>query len=169
MCLQTPCGQAHRLFQTEQHSRHRPKTTARIRNTAHALCWRRIRRRHWTDGVYRPLRSAATGRNCNNQSRSNKIMKPHNANNPTCLMQAIKMRYALRPKHIYNFAKMLFNFCKVANYDWPTLSCVFVSKSDASWRSCNCIAGSPCSRLTIRPRRTASRASICSAQRITFL
>ena len=50
-----------------------------------------------------------------------------------------------------------------------TLSCVFVSKSLASCRSCNWPDGSPCSRLTIRPRLTAGRAWIGSAQRTTFL
>ena len=39
-----------------------------------------------------------------------------------------------------------------------TLSCVFVSKSPASWRSCNWLEGSPCTRLTMRPRRAAGRA-----------
>jgi hypothetical protein len=39
-----------------------------------------------------------------------------------------------------------------------TLSWVFVSKSLASCRSCNCSDGSPCIRLTIRPRFTAGRA-----------
>jgi len=33
-----------------------------------------------------------------------------------------------------------------------TLSCVFVSKSLASWRSCNWLDGSPLTRFTIRPR-----------------
>jgi hypothetical protein len=32
------------------------------------------------------------------------------------------------------------------------LSCVFVAKSLASWRSRNCSAGRPLVRLTIRPR-----------------
>jgi hypothetical protein len=41
-----------------------------------------------------------------------------------------------------------------------TLSCVFVSKSLASWRSCSWLAGSPCTRLTMRPRRTAGRCAI---------
>ena len=50
-----------------------------------------------------------------------------------------------------------------------TLSCVFVSKSLASCRSCNWLDGSPCIRFTIRPRCTAGRAPIASAQRWTFL
>lgn len=49
------------------------------------------------------------------------------------------------------------------------LSCVRRSKSLASWRSCNCNSGSPKARFTIRPRLTAGRASIFSAQAITFL
>ncbi len=49
------------------------------------------------------------------------------------------------------------------------LSCVFVSKSLASCRSCSCSDGSPITRLTMRPRLTAGRARIASAQRITFL
>ena len=36
-----------------------------------------------------------------------------------------------------------------------TLSCVCVSKSPASWRSCSWLAGSPNTRLTMRPRLTA--------------
>src|SRR3954471_7893152 len=51
----------------------------------------------------------------------------------------------------------------------PTLSCVFVSKSDASWRSCSWLAGSPEMRLTMRPRFTAGRLAIASVQRCTFL
>ena len=43
-------------------------------------------------------------------------------------------------------------------YSAATLSCVFVAKSLASCRSCNCSDGSPCSRFTIRPRFTAGRA-----------
>ena len=39
----------------------------------------------------------------------------------------------------------------------PILSCVLVSKSLASWRSCNCSSGGPLVRLTIRPRLTAAR------------
>src|SRR4051812_36871604 len=50
-----------------------------------------------------------------------------------------------------------------------SLSCVFVSKSLASWRSCSCSEGSPAVRLTIRPRLTAGRAWIWSAQRLTCL
>ena len=50
-----------------------------------------------------------------------------------------------------------------------SLSCVFVSKSLASWRSCNWLEGSPEVRLTIRPRLTAGRTAIVSAQRRTFL
>jgi hypothetical protein len=48
-----------------------------------------------------------------------------------------------------------------------TLSCVIVSKSLASWRSCNCSEGSPKARFTIRPRLTAGRSPIASAQRRT--
>src|SRR6476660_6838706 len=51
----------------------------------------------------------------------------------------------------------------------PILSCVFVSKSLASWRSCNWLAGSPEMRLTMRPRFTAGRFAIASVQRCTFL
>src|SRR5207342_782345 len=50
-----------------------------------------------------------------------------------------------------------------------SLSCVFVSKSLASWRSCNWLEGSPEVRLTMRPRLTAGRSSSMSAQRCTFL
>jgi hypothetical protein len=50
-----------------------------------------------------------------------------------------------------------------------TLSCVFVSKSLASWRSCSCSDGSPVVRLTMRPRFTAGRANTASVQRWTFL
>jgi hypothetical protein len=46
-----------------------------------------------------------------------------------------------------------------------TLSCVIVSKSLASWRSCNCSEGSPKARFTTRPRATAGRLPIASAQR----
>ena len=48
-----------------------------------------------------------------------------------------------------------------------SLSCVFVSKSLASWRSCSCWAGSPEVRLTIRPRFTAGRSAIIFVQRMT--
>ena len=48
-----------------------------------------------------------------------------------------------------------------------TLSWVMVSKSLASWRSCNCSEGSPEARFTIRPRLTAGRPPIASAQRRT--
>src|SRR5882724_1543279 len=51
----------------------------------------------------------------------------------------------------------------------PILSCVLVSKSLASWRSCNWLAGSPEIRLTMRPRFTAGRFAIASVQRCTFL
>src|SRR5215469_9165677 len=50
-----------------------------------------------------------------------------------------------------------------------SLSCVFVSKSPASWRSCNWVEGSPETRLTMRPRLTAGRLAIWSVQRCTFL
>ena len=50
-----------------------------------------------------------------------------------------------------------------------SLSCVFVSKSLASWRSCNWLEGSPERRLTMRPRFTAGRSRSMSAQRWTFL
>jgi uncharacterized protein with von Willebrand factor type A (vWA) domain len=50
-----------------------------------------------------------------------------------------------------------------------SLSCVLVSKSLASWRSCNWLDGSPVTRLTIRPRWTAGRLPIASAQRWRFL
>ena len=46
---------------------------------------------------------------------------------------------------------------RVAYVLGASLSCVFVSKSLASWRSCNCMAGSPLTRLTMRPLRTAGR------------
>ena len=49
-----------------------------------------------------------------------------------------------------------------------SLSCVRVSKSEASWRSWSCVSGSPNTRLTIRPRATAGRASIALAQRMTL-
>lgn len=49
------------------------------------------------------------------------------------------------------------------------LSCVFVSKSLASWRSNNWLEGSPQARLTLRPRCTAGRRAISSVQRSTFL
>ena len=49
-----------------------------------------------------------------------------------------------------------------------SLSCVRVSKSLASWRSCNWLEGSPETRLTMRPRLTAGRSWILSAQRCTF-
>lgn len=48
--------------------------------------------------------------------------------------------------------------------DAARLSSVMVSKSSAEWRSCNCMAGSPKVRLTMRPRCTAGRASIRLAQ-----
>src|ERR1700730_6487993 len=51
----------------------------------------------------------------------------------------------------------------------PILSCVLVSKSPASWRSCNWLAGSPQVRLTMRPRFTAGRLAMASVQRCTFL
>src|SRR4029450_4387023 len=51
----------------------------------------------------------------------------------------------------------------------PLLSCVFVSKSLASCRSCNWLAGSPEMRLTMRPRFTAGRFAIASVQPRTFL
>jgi hypothetical protein len=51
----------------------------------------------------------------------------------------------------------------------PILSCVWVSKSPASWRSCNWLAGSPEMRLTMRPRLTAGRLAMASVQRCTFL
>jgi hypothetical protein len=51
----------------------------------------------------------------------------------------------------------------------PILSCVWVSKSRASWRSCNWLAGSPEMRLTMRPRLTAGRLAMASVQRCTFL
>src|SRR5690242_19903543 len=38
-----------------------------------------------------------------------------------------------------------------------SLSWVLVSKSPASWRSCNWLEGSPEVRLTMRPRLTAGR------------
>jgi len=40
----------------------------------------------------------------------------------------------------------------------PILSCVLVSKSEASWRSRNWLSGFPDTRLTMRPRLTAGRA-----------
>jgi len=49
------------------------------------------------------------------------------------------------------------------------LSCVFVSKSPASWRSRSCSCSSPRRRLTMRPRLTGSRAWISSAQRSTLV
>jgi hypothetical protein len=51
----------------------------------------------------------------------------------------------------------------------PILSCVWVSKSLAAWRSCNWLAGSPEMRLTMRPRLTAGRLAMASVQRCTFL
>jgi hypothetical protein len=51
----------------------------------------------------------------------------------------------------------------------PILSWVWVSKSEASWRSCNWLAGSPEMRLTMRPRFTAGRLAMASVQRCTFL
>ena len=52
---------------------------------------------------------------------------------------------------------------------WASLSCVLVSKSLASWRSCSWLAGLPSTRLTMRPRLTAGRAPISSAQRCTWV
>lgn len=49
------------------------------------------------------------------------------------------------------------------------LSWVLVSKSAASWRSRSCSDGAPAMRLTIRPRFTAGRARMASAQRCTCL
>jgi len=40
---------------------------------------------------------------------------------------------------------------------FASLSCVLVSKSVASWRSCNWLEGSPKVQLTMRPRLTAGR------------
>src|SRR5271167_2639992 len=50
-----------------------------------------------------------------------------------------------------------------------SLSWVLFSKSLASWRSWSCFDGSPLVRLTTRPRFTAGRARMVSAQRWTFL
>lgn len=47
------------------------------------------------------------------------------------------------------------------------LSSVCKSKSEASWRSCNCPSSGPHVRFTIRPRCTADRAAIASAHRVT--
>jgi len=47
------------------------------------------------------------------------------------------------------------------------LSCVRVSKSPASWRSCSWLWGSPQVRFTMRPRLTAGRLAIVSAHRLT--
>src|SRR5690606_4206091 len=47
------------------------------------------------------------------------------------------------------------------------LSCVFVSKSEASWRSWSCLEGSPKVRLTIEPRWAAGRSPISLRQRWT--
>ncbi len=58
---------------------------------------------------------------------------------------------------------------KIVQLAAASLSCVLVSKSLASWRSCNWLDGSPDIRLTIRPRFTAGRSKIASAQRWTFL
>lgn len=49
-----------------------------------------------------------------------------------------------------------------------SLSCVRVSKSPASWRSCSWLSGAPQVRFTMRPRCTAGRAAISSAQRMTL-
>ena len=49
-----------------------------------------------------------------------------------------------------------------------SLSWVLVSKSLASWRSRSCSDGSPLMRLTMRPRFTAGRSRMASAQRCTF-
>jgi hypothetical protein len=43
------------------------------------------------------------------------------------------------------------------------------SKSLASWRSGNCSAGSPNTRLTRRPRCTAGRAAMVAVQRCTWV
>lgn len=51
----------------------------------------------------------------------------------------------------------------------PILSCVLVSKSPASWRSCSCNSRSPLILFTIRPRLTAGRASIRCAQSMTWV
>jgi hypothetical protein len=50
-----------------------------------------------------------------------------------------------------------------------SLSWVLRSKSLASWRSCSWLARSPLVLFTIRPRFTAGRAAIASAQRKTCL
>ena len=50
-----------------------------------------------------------------------------------------------------------------------SLSCVFVSKSLASWRSWSWLDNSPRTRLTMRPRRTAGRSRTVSAHRWTCL
>ena len=56
----------------------------------------------------------------------------------------------------------------VSTRRWRTAQ-VFLSKSDASCRSRSCSDGSPVIRLTMRPRFTAGRARMASAQRCTFL
>mmetsp|Transcript_1028 Transcript_1028/g.2630 ORF Transcript_1028/g.2630 Transcript_1028/m.2630 type:complete len:258 (-) Transcript_1028:1078-1851(-) len=56
------------------------------------------------------------------------------------------------------------------DHGWAaSLSWVRVSKSRASCRSCSWLAGSPKVRLTIRPRCTAGRCAISSAQRLTWV
>src|SRR3989339_1349981 len=49
------------------------------------------------------------------------------------------------------------------------LSWVRVSKSLASWRSCNWVSSGPVTRLTMRPRLAAGRWAILSAQATTWL
>jgi hypothetical protein len=49
-----------------------------------------------------------------------------------------------------------------------SLSWVRVSKSPASWRSCNWLDSAPMVRLTMQPRRTAGRWAIWSVQRSTW-
>ena len=58
---------------------------------------------------------------------------------------------------------------RAAHVDGLSLSSVLVSKSPASCRSRSWVDGSPCRRLTIRPRFTAGRAAIAWAHRWTFL
>ena len=61
-------------------------------------------------------------------------------------------------------------FVNAPAYPCPSiLSCVFVSKSSASWRSRNCPSSGPVARLTIRPRLTAGRSPISFVQRVRFL
>ena len=57
----------------------------------------------------------------------------------------------------------------VVEGDHFSLSCVLVSKSPASWRSCSWLDGSPETRLTMRPRFTAGRWAIWSVQRSTWV